>query len=264
MTQQLTFQELGEIMQVVMRVGVIMLQSGTISFRVEQAMHRVAVGLGAERLDAYVTLTGITASLHCGSQHYTQIARIKRLGVDMSRLSAAEYLTKHLPEAATPADLHSLLDKIEQTAPPYPRSWVILAVATACGAFAILSGGIAIDGIAAFVSSGLGLRLRFSLQQRHLNPIAITVVAAAVATLICYGLVRGMALVQLRSPQPQASFLAAVLFQVPGTLLVTAALDLVRLDLISGLARVTYALMQLFSVALGILVVMSLVDIAIL
>lgn len=264
MTQQLTFQQLGEIMQVVIRVGVIMLQSGTISFRVEQAMHRVATGLGVERMDAYVTLTGITATLHCGSQHYTQIARIKGMGVNMSRLSAVEYLTLHLPESPTPASLHSLLDQIEQTAPPYPRSWVILAVAMACGAFAILSGGNLIDGGAALVSSGLGLWLRFRLQQRHLNPIAVTVVCAAVATLICYGLVQGMALVQLRSPQPQTSFLAAVLFQVPGTLLVTAALDLVRLDLISGMARVTYALIQLFSVALGILVVMTLVDISIL
>lgn len=264
MPQQLTFQDLGEIMQVVLRIGTMMLQSGTISFRVEQAMQRVAVGLGAERLDAYVTLTGIQASLHSGSQHYTQIARIKGMGVDMSRLSTVEHLTQHLPEAATPASLHALLDKIEQTAPPYPRSWVILAVAIACGAFAILSGGSLMDGVAALVSAGLGLSLRFSLQQRHLNPIAVTVVCAAVATLICHGLVTGLALFQLRSPQPQASFLAAVLFQVPGTLLVTAALDLVRLDLISGLARIAYALLQLFSVALGILVVMSVVGISIL
>jgi hypothetical protein len=35
---QLTIQELAEIMQVVMRVGVLMLKSGTVSFRVEQVM----------------------------------------------------------------------------------------------------------------------------------------------------------------------------------------------------------------------------------
>jgi len=261
---QLTFQELAEIMQVVMRVGVLMLKSGTISFRVDQAMQRVALGLGAERLDAYVTLTGITASIHCGNQHYTQIASIKGIGVDMSRLSAVEHLSLHLPPDVLPNDVHLSLDKIEQTPPPYPRSVVLLAVAAACGAFAILSGGELLDCLTAFVSAGLGLRLRMRLQLVRLNPIAVTVICSAVATLTCHSLISGLALVQLQSSTPKSSFLASALFQVPGMLLVTATLDLVRLDLISGMARVTYALIQLFSVAIGILIVMTFANIPIL
>ncbi|MCU0524430.1 MAG: threonine/serine exporter family protein [Elainella sp. Prado103] len=260
----LTVPELVEIMQVVMRVGVLMLQSGTVSFRVEQAMQRVAIGLGAERLDAYVTLTGVTASIHCGHYHYTQIARVTRLGVDMSRLSAVEYLTLYIPGTATPADLCRQLDKIEQGAPPYSANLVILAVGIACGAFALLSGGKGSDGLAAAISAGLGLGLRLQLQQRRLNGIAVTVICSAVATIICYSMMQGLALLQVRSPLPQAGFLSAVLFQVPGMLLVTASLDLVRLDLMSGMARVIYALIQLFSVAIGILIVMAFVDFSIL
>lgn len=261
---QLTFQELAEIMQVVMRVGVLMLKSGTISFRVDQAMQRVALGLGAERLDAYVTLTGITASIHCGDQHYTQIAAIKGVGVDMSRLSAVEHLSLHLPAEVLPAELHLLLDKIEQNPPPYSRSVVLFAVAAACGSFAILSGGGPLDCLTAFVSAGLGLWLRMRLQAMRLNPIAVTVICAAVATLACHLLLLGLGLGQLQSLAPKTSFLASVLFQVPGMLLVTATLDLVRLDLISGMARVTYALIQLFSVAIGILIVMTFIHIPIL
>lgn len=240
-----------------MRVGVLMLQSGTISFRVEQAMGRVAQELGIDRLDAYVTLTGITASIHAGDYHYTQIARVKTLSVDMDRLSAVEYLSLHLPPESTPISICATLDKIEQTPPPYPRSMVVLAVAAACGAFAMLSGGNWIDCLAALVSSGLGLLLRFRLQKNRLNSIAVTMVCAAVATSVCYAIVQGLAWFALKSPLPQTGFLAAVLFQVPGMLLVTATLDLVRLDLISGMARVAYALIQLFSVAIGILIVMA-------
>lgn len=247
-----------------MRVGVLMLKSGTVSFRVDQAMRRVALGLGAERLDAYVTLTGITASIHCGDQHYTQIATVKGVGVDMSRLSAVEHLSLHLTPGALPADLQISLDKIEQTPPPYSRSLVLLAVAAACGAFAILSGGGLIDCLVASVSAGLGLRLRMRLQAIRLNPIAVTVICAAAATEVCHLLIFGLGLLHLQSPTPKASFLAAVLFQVPGMLLVTATLDLVRLDLISGMARVTYALIQLFSVAIGILIVMTFTQIPIL
>lgn len=263
-SEQPTVPELTEIMQVVMRVGVLMLKSGTVSFRVEQSMGRVALGLGVQRLDAYVTLTGITASIHDGNQHYTQTSRVTGLGVDMSRLAAVEYLSLHLPENATPSLLSTLLDKIEQAPPPYPDSVLVPAVALACGAVAMLSGGNWVAGVAASISAGLGLWLRLNLQALRLNPIAITVICAAGATGICYWVAHGLALLNLRSPVPQASFLAAVLFQVPGMLLVTASLDLVRLDLISGLARVTYALIQLFSVAIGILIVMGITGFSIL
>lgn len=261
---RLTFQQLVDIMQVVMRVGVVMLKSGTVSFRVEQAMNRVALGLGVERLDAYVTLTGITASIHYGDYHYTQSARIKCLGVDMDRLSAVEYLTLHLPPDPTPPEVCAILDKIEATPPPYPQWLIILSVAAACGAFAILSGGDWVAGLAAFASSGPGLWFRIKLQNNRLNPIAVTVICAAVATLICYVTIQAFAGLQFTTPTPQASFLAAVLFQVPGMLLVTAALDLVRLDLVSGIARATYALIQLFSVAIGILIVMAFTGLSIL
>ncbi len=261
---QLTFQELAEIMQVVMRVGVLMLKSGTISFRVDQAMQRVALALGAERLDAYVTITGITASIHCGDQHYTQIATVKGIGVDMSRLGAVEHLSKHLPAVILPGELQMQLDKIEQTPPPYSRRVVLLAVAAACGSFAVISGGGWLDCLTAFISAGLGLSLRMRLQAIRLNPIATTMICSAVATLICHLLILGLSLWEIESPTPKASFLASVLFQVPGMLLVTATLDLVRLDLISGMGRVTYSLIQLFSVAIGILIVMTFIDVPIL
>lgn len=262
--EALTLNQLSEIMQVVIRVGVIMLRSGTVSFRVEQAMQRVAQGLGVERLDAYVTLTGITASIHCGDQHFTQIARVKSLGVDMNRVSAVEYLTLHLPPDATPLTVSQLLDKIEHMPLQYPQGLIVAGVASACGAFAILSGGSSLDCFTAMIASGVGLTLRHRLLQTRLNSIAVTVICAAVATLVCYSTVRGLAQFGLLSPNPQPAFLAAVLFQVPGMLLVTAALDLVRLDLISGIARITHALIQLFSVAIGILFVLPLTGLRIL
>lgn len=129
-------------MQVVMRVGTLMLRSGTISFRVEQAMERVALQLGVDRLDTYVTLTGITASIHRGNEHYTQVTHIKSIGVNMACLSAVEYLSQNLP-SCTPTSLSAMLDKIEHMPPQYPLVTTIPMIAIACGAFAVLSGGVA-------------------------------------------------------------------------------------------------------------------------
>ncbi|GAB4382656.1 MAG: hypothetical protein Kow00121_43210 [Elainellaceae cyanobacterium] len=251
-------------MQIVMRIGVLMLRSGTVSFRVEQAMMRAALALGAERLDAYITLTGITASIHRKQQHYTQIARVKTVGVDMNRLSAVEFLALHIPPSIDADALTAKLDKIEATPPVYSLPVKIIALAIACGAFAVLNTGGHIEFCAAAIGAGIGQMLRLRLQQRRLNLIAVTVMCSAIATIGCHLTVRGFALLGWTTPNAQAGFLAAVLFLVPGMPLVTAALDLVRFDLISGMMRISYALLLMVSVALGILLALPLTGISIL
>lgn len=255
---------LADVMQIVMRIGVLMLRSGTVSFRVEQAMSRAAVALGAERLDAYVTLGGIMASIHYHDRHYTQIARIKNIGVDMNRLSAVEQLSQTIPSTANPQTVAQVLDKIESVPPLYPLSVNILLVALACGAFAALNEGGVCEFIAATIGAGCGQRSKIYLQQSQLNLIAVTVICAAVATLFCHLTFRGLAVVGLSATAAQAGFLAAVIFQVPGMSLVTAALDLVRFDLVSGIIRTAHALLIMFSVAIGVLLVLPITGVSIL
>jgi uncharacterized membrane protein YjjP (DUF1212 family) len=256
--------ELADIMQVVMRIGVLMLRSGTVSFRVEQAMHRTAQALGAERLDAFVTLTGIMASIHRKNQHYTQIARVKNVGADMNRLGAIERLSQTIPPQTNANTVCQILDRIESTPLLYPQPIRIVLVAIACGCFAVLNNGGAIEWLAATVGAGVGQSIRSYLQPSRLNVIAITIPCAAIATLFCHFTLQLLALIGWTTPNAQAGFLAAVLFLVPGMPLVTAALDLVRFDLSSGIARVAHALIVMFSVAIGILVTIPLIGISIL
>lgn len=250
--------ELADVMQVVMRVGVLMLRSGTVSFRVEQAMNRVALKLGADRLDAYVTPTGITASAHSGTQHYTQVARIKRIGVDMNRLSAVESFSHSLVPTNNVKTLLAVLDTIEQKPSLYSLPVIISTVAIACGAFAVLSGGDITEGVAATLSAGVGQIARSHLARKYLNPIALTVICAATSTLVCDLILRGFNHLGATAQLPQSAFSASVLFLVPGMFLVTAALDWVRLDLISAIVRTVYALIVLISVAFGILITVTL------
>lgn len=230
-----------------------MLQGGTVSSRVEQAMNRVALALGADRLDAYITLTGITASLHCRKRHYTQITRVTSVRVDMNWVSAVEFLSKNISTTATIAELNGLLDEIEQMPPVYPIPWVIAAVAIACGAFALIQGGSIAEFIGAAIGAGFGQAVRLKLRIFRLNLIPTTMICAAIATLLCYPVMQAARAIALPAAQPTYGLLSSVLFLVPGMHLITAALDLIRFDLVSGLSRVTYALLLLFNIAVGIL-----------
>lgn len=245
--------DLIEIMQVVMRIGMIMLRSGTVSFRVEQAMCRVAIALGVERLDVYVTLTGITATAHAGKQHYTEIKRIKGLGIDMNRVSLVEALSQSVTPGTKIATVSALLDRIEAMPPLYPRSVTIGMIAIACGAFAMVEGGQWPEFTAAAVGAGLGQSLRFWLQSIRLNPVAATALSAAIAAILCHVTFVGMAAVGIVALAPKTGFLASVLFLVPGVMMVTAVLDLLRSDLVSGLSRLAFALLLISSIAAGVL-----------
>jgi uncharacterized membrane protein YjjP (DUF1212 family) len=256
--------DLADIMQVVMRIGVLMLRSGTVSFRVEQAMNRAARALGADRLDVFVTLTGIMASVHQRNQHYTQIARVKNVGADMSRLSAVERLSQTIPSQTKADTVCHLLDQIEAVPLLYPKPLRTILVAIACGCFAVLNNGGAIEWVAATIGAGMGQTIRSYLQRSQLNIIAITILCAAIATVFCHLTVQLLAFGGWTTDNAQAGFLAAVLFLVPGMPLVTAALDLVRFDLSSGMARVAHALIVMFSVAIGILLTMPIIGISIL
>ncbi|WP_416674037.1 threonine/serine exporter family protein [Egbenema bharatensis] len=251
---------LTDTMQVVMRIGILMLRSGTVSFRVEQAMQRATIALGADHLDSYVTLSGITASIHKNNEHYTQIARIQSIGVDMNRLSNVERLSQTISPSTSPVELATTLDQIEQLPPVYPLRFRVIAVALACGAFALLNGGGLIEFGAAAFGAGIGQMVQIYLKGIQLHSIAITILCATTATLMCHVALSGLAAIGILSQSIQPAFLSAVIFLVPGMALVTASLDLIRFDILSGIVRASYALMQMFGVAIGILLATPLID----
>ncbi|HEY9646743.1 MAG TPA: threonine/serine exporter family protein, partial [Chroococcidiopsis sp.] len=174
-----------------------------------------------------------------------------------NRLSLIEALTTTIPPNTSPQAIAARLDAIEQTPPLYPRAWVIGWVAIACGAFAVLAGGRWVEFLAATAGAAFSLTVRDRLAAGRLNPIAITVFCAAIASLLCQLIITGLGQVGLGTDTPEFGLLSSVLFLVPGVALVTAALDLVRFDLVSGMSRLAYAILLLTSIAVGMLITLA-------
>ncbi len=236
-----------------------MLRSGAASFRTEQTMMRVGLAMGIDRMDTYITPTGIIATVYSGSEHRTQIAKINSLGVDMSRISELEIMTRNLPERPTPEQIAAQLDAIEAIRAQYPRWMVILAVGVACAAFCLILNGGPMEALAAFCGASLAQTIRFRLNDAKINPLAVTVICAAIATVVSLALVR-----LLSAPSPRLGVIASVLLLVPGVPLVTSILDLARFDLVSGLARGVYAALILLCIGIGMLMVLAIVGFTIL
>jgi uncharacterized membrane protein YjjP (DUF1212 family) len=250
---RLSAQETTEALKVIARIGVLALQSGSASFRAKEMMHRVATGLGLEQVGIIVTPSVILTTAPGEYGSYTQVLKVPALGVNMARITALDALSHRISGTPSPVQVSALLDVIQDAKAVYPPAVVIGCVAAACGAFAFILGGGLPEFLAAAVGAAVAQAIRFRMAAISLNPYLITAVGATVATAFSYILVRVLA-----APSPQLGLIASVLLLVPGTPLVTSLLDLIHLDLISGVTRGAYAVLLVANIAIGMLLVLAL------
>jgi uncharacterized membrane protein YjjP (DUF1212 family) len=232
-----------------------MLRAGAASFRTEEVMERTATALGITRLEAYITPTGIIASAFAGDEQRTTVVKVRGLGVDMNRVVALELFSRRLPRHSQPEAVAIELEALEQVGLLYRRWQVILAAALAFGSFAVILGGGLAEFAVAFCGAGLTQSLRFALTARRFTLLATTTFAAALATLIT-SLLSELLLNNGVAMEPPYAIVAAVLLMVPGVPLVTAAIDLVHFDLVSGLARLAFTVLVLAATITGMLAVL--------
>lgn len=236
----------------IMRMGQLMLSAGTGSYRIKEAMGRVARSLGIDEIDAQVNLSEIVATMRKGRIFRTQVVEMPVPGVNAHRIALLEDVSKRAHPGLTVAELHNQLDTVEATRRLYPHWMVWLAAAVACASFAFLNNGTWVECIAAGIAAGIGKLVQISFGRMRLNQLAVTFLAAAAA---CGAYIFQSLLFQYitnaPSPLHSSAFTSAALFLVPGFPLMTAALDLARLDFGAGIQKVFYALTIVLSASIG-------------
>jgi uncharacterized membrane protein YjjP (DUF1212 family) len=247
-------QDLIEALNVITRIGVLMLQSGAASFRTKETMDRFAAILGLEQFDSFVTPTKIIGIVNSRQGNYSRAMRVPLLGVNMARIASIHTMSHHPTEAVdSPKKLSTWLEGVEAEKPNYSRWAVIAGVAGACGAFAVILGGTPLEMLAAICGAAAAQFFRVELAHRRMNPYFITAVCATIASVISYFIIR-----LTGAPLPRIGLIASVLLLVPGVPFVTFLLDLIHLDLISGVTRGAYTIILLLNIGVGMLLVLAL------
>lgn len=240
---------------VVLRAGLLSLSAGTGSYRVKETMARIAAALGIDRHHAQVTLTEITSTSHRGRSFRTEVAEVATVGVNASRLAALEALSVEVERRPRPVPVDVVAGALDRIEGQPPRFGVLLGglwAGLACAAFCFLIGGGPYEVAGALLGGWAGQLVRRLLLGRHFNHFGATIVAAAAACFVFLGFVESLRLIDEPVAAHQAGYVAAVLFLIPGFPLVTAGLDLARLDLSAGVARLTYAVLIALSAALAV------------
>ena len=229
---------------VIGRTGLMLLSCGTGAWRVRQSMNTLAEQLGLT-CTADIGLMSIEYTCFDGEECYSQSLCLTNTGVNTSKLNRLEqFINKFSSEGVymTGEELHSHLDQIEKIHGLYSPAALGFAAALACGAFTFLLGGGPVEMFCAFAGAGIGNFVRCKLGKHHFTLFLCIFASVTSACLVYAGLFEVMKLILGVSEQHEAGYICSMLFIIPGFPFITSGIDLAKLDMRSGLERLTYAI----------------------
>jgi len=238
--------------RIVHRTGRAALAAGHGSYRVKAHMERVGKAVGLDRVQAHVALTEITTTVGRGGLFRTEVSEVRKVGINADALADLEAYIGALPPTVAESDIDATLNRIASKPPLYSPLVNALSAGVACAAFAFLNGGGPIECLFVLLAATAGQYLRRDLVRRGINQVGVTMLVAAWVCAVYMLLAWGFGRFWGGYSQHVAGYVSAVLFLVPGFPLVTAVLDLFRLDFSAGISRLFYGVMILGSAALAL------------
>ncbi len=246
----------------VLKAGILMLGAGTSSLRVRDLMRAVARDQGMDELRAQITYTGIVLTVTRRGIFRTQTSEVRGSGVNAHRIEMLHDLTKRL-RAGEEVDVERRLRVIEHTRPLHRARWLAALVALACASITVLSHGGWREVLAVLPASMIAYGLHRTLIAARLNVIAVMLTSTVVASA---GYVGFAALLAAVTGSPSSAYgvglVSASIFLIPGFPLVTAGLDITRLDMSAGIPRLGYAAVVLLAMGIGVWVVATLAGVS--
>lgn len=241
----ITEASLTEKASIVGRVGLMLLSCGTGAWRVRSSMNTLSEHLGIT-CTTDIGLMSIDYTCFDGEHCFSQSLCLTNTGVNTSKLNRLERFIGEFSTAGktmTGEELHTHLDEIDHIHALYSPVALGLAAALACGAFTFLLGGGPVEMLFAFCGAGLGNFARCKLTKHHFTLFLGIVASVASACLTYVILLRIAEQILGVSLQHEAGYICSMLFIIPGFPFITSGIDLAKLDMRSGLERLTYAIM---------------------
>lgn len=221
-------------------------------------MSHVAKALGLDSVESQVSVTDITATAWKGQIFRTEVVQGRSIGVNSDRIAALENYTRNLRPGTTVEQVETFLDELERKPLLYSTLVSGLFSGLACAAFAFLNKGGPIECAIVLLAAMLGQLVRRTALHKDFNQFAVTLLAGLVAATSYLVVAQGLYHVGVLDDVHASGYVSAVLFLVPGFPLITAALDLSRLDFTAGISRLAYAIMLLTCAAISVWVVSAL------
>ncbi|GGQ05355.1 uncharacterized membrane protein YjjP (DUF1212 family) [Actinomadura coerulea] len=234
----------------VLRVGELLLASGETTERVNEAMLGLGVAYELPRCEVQVTLTSILVSAHPGggAAPMTSARSIRRRTPAYWRLTALHQLVQDASIGMLELEeAHKRLAEIKRGGPPYPTWLLVVSLGLIAASGSVLSGGGPLVATTAFVATMLGDRTAAALARRGIAEFFQLTVAAAI------GAAAAAVVVAMGNPGQAATIVTgSILALLPGRPLVASIQDGITGDLVSAGARVLEVFFMIAAIVAGL------------
>lgn len=226
------------------RVGILLLSCGTGAWRVRDSMDTIARTLGIT-CSADIGLVSIEYTCFgLDNESYSQTLSIPSTGVNMTKLNALEKFVRQFSAGHghwTLGQINTRLNEINEETVSYPTWLTGLASGLACAGFIFLLGGGIPEVICAFFGAGVGNYVRGEMGKRKITLVAKIAAGVAVACAVYFALFTLLQKITNVDYHHIYGYIGAMLFVIPGFPFITSGLDMSKLDMRSGVERLTYA-----------------------
>ncbi len=241
-----------------LRVGILLMESAADTNRIVRNMKRVAAFLGLDERFLHIdVLYGTLKVNYSDDTHsFSRFVHSDRYTINMRALAAVSHLSwRAIPKHYSLVRFERMLGRIERARPEYPLWLLILCVAMSCGGFSVLFGGDWPSFVPASIAGGVGYATRYVLLSERFNVYIVTAFTAFVATMTAW--IMMIVLPEGFTDRPYHAFLCCALFLVPGVALINFLDDMLDNYLLVGVARFANAVVQVAAMTFGIVLAVS-------
>ena len=237
--------EATEVLEVASEAGHILLENGAEISRVEDTMDRIASHFGVESGHFFVISNGIFTTGPSGK--YANVEFIPIRGIQLSKIVAVNHLSYDIAtNRCGLAEARQRLDAIKASKGKPAWEQIAGSAFGAAGFCAVFGGGLE-DCLAAFVVGALLYVFCLFVNSRFLSKIVGDLANAFLATFLCLALFRAGFGDSLSNV-----IIGAIMPLIPGVPFVNGVRDLANSDYISGITRLTDAMLGFICIALGV------------
>ncbi len=245
------YYEIGRKINLLLRVGQLLMENGADTNRIVRTMNRVAMYTGISHDHLHIHITVTTIMVNVGDEHgdrsITKFQKCYKHGIDMTILSAVSKLSWRAIEENFSLDtFEERLDFICMRPRFYKTPVVIVGAGMACGGFSLLFGCDIFAFIYTSICAMIGFITRMRCNKLGFNPYASIAISAFTASCLAY------ATHFLPTATPWHPLIACSLFIVPGIPLINSVDDLVDGFVVSGITRAMNTLLMVGSMTFGI------------
>lgn len=238
--------DINALARVITKAGMILLESGAETYRVEDTMKRIAMAYGASVVDSYATPTLLLVSFSLDGELCHNIKRTRVKTVDLTKIDKVNDVSRKLATSLVPIEeLNKELDEIEQSE-HYPKWIQILGAAICTFGFTFFFFGTLKDAICAFLIGAVLKYLLIKFNELALSNFFMNIFGGGFVTFVSI-LFSNMKWCD----HLDILIISVFMLLVPGLAITNAIRDTVSGDTVSGMARTTEAFLTAVGIAFG-------------